>query len=81
MNKKESCRIQNSMGESNTVESAYTLYRHLQQYCSHPSINIFFFFSHLLSNLLLLSFSASVSLLRDGFHFRVQHFEIVSSKI
>ena len=27
-----------SMGESNTVVSAYTLYRHLQQYCSHPSI-------------------------------------------
>ena len=26
-----------SMGESNTVASAYTLYRHLQQYCSHPS--------------------------------------------
>ena len=26
-----------SMGESNTVVSAYTMYRHLQQYCSHPS--------------------------------------------
>ena len=26
------------MGESNTIVSAYTLYRHLQQYCSHPSI-------------------------------------------
>ena len=26
------------MGESNTVVSAYTLYRHLQQYCSHPLI-------------------------------------------
>ena len=26
-----------SMGESNTVVSAYTRYRHLQQYCSHPS--------------------------------------------
>ena len=26
-----------SMGESNIVVSAYTLYRHLQQYCSHPS--------------------------------------------
>ena len=24
------------MGESNTVVSAYTMYRHLQQYCSHP---------------------------------------------
>ena len=24
------------MGESNTVVSAYTTYRHLQQYCSHP---------------------------------------------
>ena len=24
-----------SIGESNTVVSAYTLYRHLQQYCSH----------------------------------------------
>ena len=27
-----------SLGESNTVVSAYTMYRHLQQYCSHPSI-------------------------------------------
>ena len=27
------------MGESNTVVSAYTMYRHLQQYCSHPSIS------------------------------------------
>ena len=27
-----------SMGESNTVVNAYTLYRHLQQYCSHSSI-------------------------------------------
>ena len=27
----------NSMDESNTVVSAYTMYRHLQQYCSHPS--------------------------------------------
>ena len=27
-----------SMGESNTVVSTYTFYRHLQQYCSHPSI-------------------------------------------
>ena len=26
------------MDESNTAVSAYTLYRHLQQYCSHPSI-------------------------------------------
>ena len=26
------------MGERNTVVSAYTTYRHLQQYCSHPSI-------------------------------------------
>ena len=25
------------MGESNAVVSAYTLYRHLQQYCSCPS--------------------------------------------
>ena len=25
-----------SMGESNTVVSAYTLHKHLQQYCSHP---------------------------------------------
>ena len=24
------------MGESSTVVSAYTMYRHLQQYCSHP---------------------------------------------
>ena len=28
------------MGECNTVVSAYTLYRHLQQYCSHPSIYV-----------------------------------------
>ena len=26
-----------SMGESNTAVSAYKTYRHLQQYCSHPS--------------------------------------------
>ena len=26
------------MGESNTIVSAYTMYRHLQTYCSHPSI-------------------------------------------
>ena len=25
-------------GESNTAVTAYTMYRHLQQYCSHPSI-------------------------------------------
>ena len=25
------------MGEINSVISAYTMYRHLQQYCSHPS--------------------------------------------
>ena len=24
------------IGESNTVVSTYTMYRHLQQYCSHP---------------------------------------------
>ena len=24
------------MGESNTVVSVTTMYRHLQQYCSHP---------------------------------------------
>ena len=29
-----------SMSESKTVVSTYTLYRHLQQYCSHPSICI-----------------------------------------
>ena len=27
-----------SMGESSTIVSAYTMYRHLQQYCSLPSI-------------------------------------------
>ena len=27
------------MDESNTVVSAYTMYRHLQQYCSHPSVS------------------------------------------
>ena len=26
------------MGESNTVVSVYTMYRHLQQYCCHPSL-------------------------------------------
>ena len=31
-----------SMGESNTVASAYTLYRHLQQYCSHTRFICFF---------------------------------------
>ena len=30
--------VHNLMGESNTVVSAYTLYRHLQQYSSHPLI-------------------------------------------
>ena len=32
-----------SMGESNTVVNAYTftMYRHLQQYCSHPSICVY----------------------------------------
>ena len=34
------CKKNISMGESNTVVSAYTLYRHLQQYCSHLSICI-----------------------------------------
>ena len=43
--------LHNLMGESNTVVSAYTLYRnycrytlyrHLQQYCSHPSIFLHF---------------------------------------
>ena len=28
-----------SIRESNTVVSAYTMYRHLQQYCSHPSLS------------------------------------------
>ena len=37
----ENC-IPISKGESNTVVSAYTLYRHLQQYCSHPSICQYF---------------------------------------
>ena len=27
-----------SMGERNTIVSAYTLYRHLQKYWSHPSM-------------------------------------------
>ena len=30
----------NIMGKSNTVVSVYTTYRHLQQYCSYPSIYI-----------------------------------------
>ena len=28
----------NLMGECNTIVNAYTLYRHLQQYCTHLSI-------------------------------------------
>ena len=32
-----------SMGESNTVLSACTKYRHLGWYCTHPSIGFFFF--------------------------------------
>jgi hypothetical protein len=32
-----------SMRDSNTVVSAYTLYRHLQQYCSHSSIYKYWF--------------------------------------
>ena len=31
------------MGESNTVVSAYTLNRHIQQYCFHPSIYLHLF--------------------------------------
>ena len=30
-----------AMGESNTVVSAYTMYRHLQQYCCHPSTGLY----------------------------------------
>ena len=30
------CEHNISIGESNTVVSAYTMYRHLQQCCSHP---------------------------------------------
>ena len=26
------------MGESSTIVSAYKIYRHLQKYCSHPSM-------------------------------------------
>ena len=40
------------MGESNTVVSAYTLYRHLQQYCSHPSICAKFLHSCTINRLL-----------------------------
>ena len=32
--------VHNSMGESNTVVSAFALYRHLQQYSSHPSMRL-----------------------------------------
>ena len=32
-----------SMGESNTFVSGNTLYRHLQQYCSHPSMHSNYF--------------------------------------
>ena len=35
---REDAILNTSMDESNTVVSAYTMYRHLQQYCSHPSI-------------------------------------------
>ena len=37
------------MGESNTVVRAYTLYRHLQQYCSHPSIYLLMFVNSLIA--------------------------------
>ena len=30
-------KVNESMGECNTILSAYTLYRHLGQYCTHPS--------------------------------------------
>ena len=33
------------MGESNSVVSAYTWYRHLQQYCSYSSIFFIIFFA------------------------------------
>ena len=35
---RSTCREYISTAESNTVVSANTTYRHLQQYCSHPSI-------------------------------------------
>ena len=31
------------MGECNTIENAFTLYRHLKSYCSHPGKCDFFF--------------------------------------
>ena len=33
-------RLYISLGESNTVGSTYTMCRHLQQYCPHPSNGI-----------------------------------------
>ena len=43
------------MGENNTVVSAYTSYRHLQQYCSHPLMScsvkkMTAYYGHLLPN-------------------------------
>ena len=53
--------------EGNTVVSAYTTYRHLQQYCSHPSICVFcVLISAFLSVALSLSLSLSLSLCPDG---------------
>ena len=37
LEKKGLFMLNTSMGESNTILSAYTLYRHLEQCCSHPS--------------------------------------------
>ena len=51
-----------SMGESNTVVSAYTVYRHLQQYCSHPAIWSFAFFIFLFIYILLWHLSKTMPL-------------------
>ena len=34
-----------SLDECNTILCAYTLYRHLGYYCTHPSISIFLYFA------------------------------------
>ena len=57
------------MGKSNTVVSAYTMYRHLQQYCSHPSIEIQFIknvfaYEHYINGVHILSRTVKVTSVR-----------------
>ena len=49
-----------SMGECNTILRAYTLYRHLRQRCTHPSICRFRFRFSIMRNLINLSVPTTI---------------------